>query len=197
MVQRAAKDQSVNTRRSMNNMENGGLLHYKGYTAQPEYSDEDSIFYGKILGIKDMVYFQSDSAKDIEKEFHEAVDDYLEFCAEVSKEPQKEYSGLFNVRYFGVFEPVGNGAFSVYFPDLPGCTSYGETLGDTQKNAQDALGLHLYGLEQDGDPIPPPLCHSRGRPRNGGGGLGVFGDSKDRQDGDVQALPEPIPGEGT
>ena len=45
-----------------------------------------------------MVYFQSDSAKDIEREFHEAVDDYLEFCAEVGKEPQKEYSGLFNVR---------------------------------------------------------------------------------------------------
>ena len=60
------------------------------------------------------------------------------------------------VTYFGVCEPVGNGAFSVYFPDLPGCTSYGETLGDAQKNAQDALGLHLYGMEQDGDPVPPP-----------------------------------------
>lgn len=60
------------------------------------------------------------------------------------------------VTYFGVFEPVGNGEFSVYFPDLPGCTSYGETLGDAQKNAKDALGLHLYGLKQDGDPIPAP-----------------------------------------
>lgn len=44
----------------------------------------------------------------------------------------------------------------MYFPDLPGCTSYGETLGEAQKNAQDALGLHLYGMEQDGDQIPAP-----------------------------------------
>ncbi|MBR5578809.1 MAG: type II toxin-antitoxin system HicB family antitoxin, partial [Lachnospiraceae bacterium] len=41
------------------------------------------------------------SCKDItaiEKEFHAAVDDYLEFCTEVGKEPDKEYKGTFNVR---------------------------------------------------------------------------------------------------
>lgn len=79
-------------------MKNGALLRYKGYTARPEYSAEDRIFYGSILGISDMVDFQSESAKDLEDEFHKAVDDYLEFCAEIGKEPQKEYSGLFNVR---------------------------------------------------------------------------------------------------
>lgn len=79
-------------------MKNGSLLHYKGYTARPEYSAEDRVFYGTILGISDMVDFQSDSAKDLEEEFHKAVDDYLELCAEIGKEPQKEYSGLFNVR---------------------------------------------------------------------------------------------------
>lgn len=79
-------------------MKNGALLHYKGYSARPEYSSEDQVFYGTILGISDMVDFQSDSAKDLEEEFHRAVDDYLEFCAEIGKDPQKEYSGLFNVR---------------------------------------------------------------------------------------------------
>ncbi len=63
---------------------------------------------------------------------------------------------LRQITYQGVFEPAGNGAFSVYFPDLPGCTSYGDTLSEAQKNAQDALGLHLYGMEQDGDPVPAP-----------------------------------------
>lgn len=82
----------------MNNMENGGLIHYKGYTAQPEYSAEDRIFCGKILGISDLVDFQSESAKDLEDEFHKAVDDYLAFCEEIGKEPQREYSGLFSVR---------------------------------------------------------------------------------------------------
>lgn len=60
------------------------------------------------------------------------------------------------VTYQGVFEPTDGNGFSVYFPDLPGCTSYGETLSEAQRNAQDALGLHLYGMEQDGDPIPAP-----------------------------------------
>lgn len=79
-------------------MKGNSLLRYKGYSARPEYSAEDQIFYGKILGINDLVDFQSENAKDLEAEFHKAVDDYLEFCAESGKEPQKEYSGLFNVR---------------------------------------------------------------------------------------------------
>lgn len=60
------------------------------------------------------------------------------------------------VTYQGVFEPSGEGGFSVYFPDLPGCTSCGETLCAAQRNAQDALGLHLYGMERDGEPVPAP-----------------------------------------
>ena len=79
-------------------MRNSDLLHYKGYSARPEYSSSDHIFYGTILGISDMVDFQSENARDLEGEFHKAVDDYLEFCKEIGKEPQKEYSGLFNVR---------------------------------------------------------------------------------------------------
>ncbi len=63
---------------------------------------------------------------------------------------------LRQITYQGVFEPTGRSTFGVYFPDLPGCTSYGETLGEAQKNAQNALGLHLYGMEQDGDPVPVP-----------------------------------------
>ncbi len=79
-------------------MRNSDLLKYKGYSARPEYSVEDRIFYGTILGISDMVDFQAENAKDLEDEFHKAVDDYLEFCAEIGKKPEKEYSGLFNVR---------------------------------------------------------------------------------------------------
>lgn len=79
-------------------MKKGALLRYKGYTARPEYSAGDKIFYGVILGISDLVDFQSESAKSLEEEFHKAVDDYLKFCAEIGKEPQREYSGLFNVR---------------------------------------------------------------------------------------------------
>ena len=59
------------------------------------------------------------------------------------------------VTYLGVFEPSGSG-YAVYFPDLPGCVSYGESFEAAQKEAEDALGLHLYGMEKDGEDIPAP-----------------------------------------
>ena len=71
-------------------MGSSDFLHYKGYSAKADYSAEDRIFYGTILGISDMVEFQSENAKDLEDEFHQAVDEYLEFCKEIGKDPQKE-----------------------------------------------------------------------------------------------------------
>lgn len=57
--------------------------------------------------------------------------------------------------YLAVFEPTKSG-YSVYFPDLPGCVSFGEDFVETQKQAAEALGLHIYGMEKDGDEIPAP-----------------------------------------
>lgn len=78
---------------------------------------------------------------------------------------------LNQVTYQGVFEPTAENGFSVYFPDLPGCTSYGDTLSEAQKNAQDALGLHLYGMEKDGDPIPIPSATLKVDPETAAGYL--------------------------
>ena len=74
------------------------LLEYKGYSTVIEYSAEDMVLHGKIEGINDLVTFESESAKDIEKEFQAAVDDYLQMCQELDQEPNKAYSGNFNVR---------------------------------------------------------------------------------------------------
>jgi len=57
--------------------------------------------------------------------------------------------------YFAIFEPTQTG-YSVYFPDLPGCVSCGESFEDAQKQATEALELHIYGMEKDGDEIPMP-----------------------------------------
>lgn len=57
--------------------------------------------------------------------------------------------------YLAVFEPTKNG-YSVYFPDLPGCISAGNDFEDAQQQAADALGLHIYGMEKDGDEMPTP-----------------------------------------
>lgn len=74
------------------------VLEYKGYHTKIEFDSEEFILRGKIEGINDFIDFESDNLNGIETEFHEAVDDYLEFCKEVGKEPEKEYKGTFNVR---------------------------------------------------------------------------------------------------
>ena len=53
-------------------------------------------------------------------------------------------------------KPAEGGAYSVYFPDLPGCISYGKDFETALSEAQDALGLHIYGMEKDGEPVPAP-----------------------------------------
>lgn len=74
------------------------ILEYKGYHTKIEFNSDDMLLRGKIEGINDLINFESESAEKIVNEFHLAVDDYLEFCREVGKDPDKEYSGTFNVR---------------------------------------------------------------------------------------------------
>ena len=76
----------------------GNVLEYKGYHTKVEYDNDDMVLRGKIEGISDYVDFESRSIENVASEFHKAVDDYLEFCAEVGKTPEKEYKGTFNVR---------------------------------------------------------------------------------------------------
>lgn len=68
-------------------------MSYRGYTARIEYDDADGIFFGRIAGIRDGVGFHADTVEDLRTAFREAVDDYLETCARLGKEPQKAYSG--------------------------------------------------------------------------------------------------------
>jgi len=73
-------------------------MEYKGYHTKIEFDVESMALRGKIEGINDYIDFEAEDIASIEEEFHSAVDDYLEFCAEVGKEPEKEYKGTFNVR---------------------------------------------------------------------------------------------------
>lgn len=45
---------------------------------------------------------------------------------------------------------------AVTFPDLPGCATSGETDADAVAAGREALGLHLFGMEEDGDELPTP-----------------------------------------
>ncbi|MFT3948580.1 MAG: type II toxin-antitoxin system HicB family antitoxin [Agriterribacter sp.] len=74
------------------------ILKYKDYLASVHFSMEDEIFYGKVLGIDDLINFEGSSIKELKKAFHEAVDDYISTCKSLGKKPNKTYKGTFNVR---------------------------------------------------------------------------------------------------
>lgn len=74
------------------------IIQYKDYYAEIHFSSEDEIFYGKLIGINDLVNFEANSVKGLKKACAEAVEDYLETCKVIKKSPQKTYKGSFNVR---------------------------------------------------------------------------------------------------
>ena len=68
-------------------------MTHKGYSARIEYDDDDGIFTGRIAGIRDGVGFHADTVEGLREAFREAVDDYIETCTKIGKEPQKAFSG--------------------------------------------------------------------------------------------------------
>jgi predicted RNase H-like HicB family nuclease len=63
------------------------------------------------------------------------------------------------LKYLMVIEPTETG-FSAYSPDLPGCVSTGATRDEVEQNMQEAIGLHLEGLREEGCPVPEPSTSS-------------------------------------
>lgn len=58
--------------------------------------------------------------------------------------------------YFAVIEAGDQEGFSVFFPDLPGCTSAGDTIEEAIEGAGEALDLHVQGMIEDKEALPTP-----------------------------------------
>jgi len=71
---------------------------YKGYEAVVEYDEEANTLHGEVLHLNDVITFQADCTADLENAFHDSVDDYLAFCEENHRLPEKPYSGKVAVR---------------------------------------------------------------------------------------------------
>ena len=63
-------------------------IQYKGYVGNVEFSEADGIFYGKVMGIRSLISYEGENAKELLDDFHGAVDDYLETCKAHGKEPE-------------------------------------------------------------------------------------------------------------
>lgn len=74
------------------------MLKYKGYFGSVEFSLEDKVLHGKIQCVNDLVTYEAETLDGLQMAFEEAVDDYLDTCKALQKEPEKPMSGTFNVR---------------------------------------------------------------------------------------------------
>ena len=64
-------------------------LTYKSFTGSAEIDVEAGICFGRVLFINDLISYQSDTPRDLQSEFETAVEDYLETCDAISKEPEQ------------------------------------------------------------------------------------------------------------
>jgi len=69
------------------------LIAHKGFSAHVEFDSRDQVFFGRLLGISDLITFHGESVSELQEAFRDAVADYLEACKKIGKKPQKPFSG--------------------------------------------------------------------------------------------------------
>lgn len=74
------------------------MLTYKGYIGHVEFDDEAEIFHGDVINTRDVVTFQGKTVTEIKRAFIDSIEDYLAFCEERHEQPDRPFSGKFNLR---------------------------------------------------------------------------------------------------
>jgi predicted HicB family RNase H-like nuclease len=67
-------------------------LDYKGYTSGP-IAFEEGTLSGTVAGLRDVVHFEGATADELAQAFRDSIDEYLSFCAELGRPPDKPFSG--------------------------------------------------------------------------------------------------------
>ena len=65
------------------------LLKYKDYSGVLEADLEANILFGRVIDINDVISFQGETVEQACQAFQDSVEDYLEFCAELGRDPEK------------------------------------------------------------------------------------------------------------
>jgi predicted HicB family RNase H-like nuclease len=73
-------------------------MTYLGYESVVEFDEDAMLFHGEVINTRDVITFQGTSVAELTQAFHDSVDDYIEFCKELGREPEKPFSGNFMLR---------------------------------------------------------------------------------------------------
>jgi predicted HicB family RNase H-like nuclease len=74
------------------------MIEYKGYSGVFEYDPEIEVFAGHVVDLRDQIYFEGSSVEELKASMARAVDHYLAVCERRGEEPDRPFSGRFNVR---------------------------------------------------------------------------------------------------
>jgi predicted RNase H-like HicB family nuclease len=62
--------------------------------------------------------------------------------------------------YVVVIERAGDGSYSAYVPDLPGCVACGDSVAEVQSLITGAVALHIESLREHGETVPQPSAQT-------------------------------------
>lgn len=80
------------------NLSGSNILQYGNYYGTVEFDLKERRIYGRILGLNDKISYEGTDLDSLERDFREAVNDYVNFCNEIGKEPEKSFSGKILLR---------------------------------------------------------------------------------------------------
>jgi predicted HicB family RNase H-like nuclease len=73
-------------------------MTHEGYVATIELDEGQGIFHGEVVNTRDVLTFQGRTLDELRAAFADTVEDYVTWCRERAKEPERPYSGNFTVR---------------------------------------------------------------------------------------------------
>ena len=73
-------------------------MHHEGYVANIEMDEDAGLFHGEVINTRDALTFQGQTLDELRTAFADTIADYVEWCRERGKEPERPYSGNFMLR---------------------------------------------------------------------------------------------------
>jgi len=74
------------------------MIEYKGYVGVFEFDEELGQFHGNVVNTQDVISFYGSSVEELKEELKNSVEEYLTFCAEKERDPEKPFSGNLSIR---------------------------------------------------------------------------------------------------
>ena len=73
-------------------------MTHDGYMATVELDEEAALFHGEVINTRDVLTFQGRTLDELRSAFADTIADYLDWCRQRGKEPERPYSGNFTLR---------------------------------------------------------------------------------------------------